>query len=141
MKDLRNPRFSASVELTIPFHDIDLMGVVWHGHYVRYFEVAREKLLNQLNFGYRTMLDSGYMWPVVDMQIKYRHAILFEQCIVVTAVLKEYENRLGISYTISDKATNKRLTTAHSIQVAIDAKSKELCFVTPSICLERMGLN
>ena len=38
---LNDPRFTAEVELTIPFHDVDMMGVAWHGNYFRYFEVAR----------------------------------------------------------------------------------------------------
>lgn len=139
--NLKDPRFSAETEITIPFHDVDLMGVVWHGHYVRYIEVAREALLNQLGFGYRAMFASDYLWPVIDFQIKYRHAIFFEQKIVLKATLKEYENRLVIGYEIRDKETNKRLTTAQSVQVAIEAKTKELCLVTPKILLDKMGLN
>ena len=63
---LNDPRFTAEVELTIPFHDVDMMGVAWHGNYFRYFEIAREALLNQFNYGYRQMKASGYLWPVVD---------------------------------------------------------------------------
>ncbi|KHI23155.1 4-hydroxybenzoyl-CoA thioesterase, partial [Escherichia coli] len=55
---LNDPRFTAEVELTIPFHDVDMMGVAWHGNYFRYFEVAREALLNQFNYGYRQMKES-----------------------------------------------------------------------------------
>lgn len=38
---LNDPRFTVDVDLTIPFHDVDVMGVVWHGNYFRYFEIAR----------------------------------------------------------------------------------------------------
>lgn len=138
--NLKDSRFTAEVAITIPFHDVDLMGVAWHGHYVRYIEVAREALLNQLGFGYRAMFASDYVWPVIDFQIKYRHALLFEQTVLVTASLKEYENRLVIGYEIRDKETNKRLTTAQTVQVAVHAKTRELCLVTPKILLEKMGL-
>ena len=74
---LNDPRFTAEVELTIPFHDVDMMGVAWHGNYFRYFEVAREALLNQFNYGYRQMKESGSWWPVVDARVKYRHALTF----------------------------------------------------------------
>jgi acyl-CoA thioester hydrolase len=59
MKLKDNPRFSVRVEITIPFHDTDAMGVVWHGNYFRYFEIAREALLKQFNYGYRQMQASG----------------------------------------------------------------------------------
>ena len=42
----------ADVIIEVPFHDVDTMHVVWHGHYLKYFEVARCKLLDQFNYNY-----------------------------------------------------------------------------------------
>ncbi|BCU53652.1 acyl-CoA thioesterase [Enterobacter kobei] len=137
---LTDPRFTAEVTLTVPFHDVDMMGVVWHGNYFRYFEIAREALLNQFNYGYRQMRDSGYVWPVVDTRVKYRDVLTFEQTFRVRATLVEYENRLKINYEIVDASSGKRTTTGYTIQVAVDAQSKELCFVSPAILFERMGV-
>ncbi len=137
---LNDPRFTTEVELTIPFHDVDSMGVVWHGNYFRYFEIAREALLNQFNYGYRQMKDSGYVWPVVDTRVKYRDSLTFEQRVRVQARVSEYENRLRIEYQIFDKETGKRMTTGYTIQVAVDAESREMCFVSPAVLFERMGI-
>ena len=97
--------------------------MVWHGNYFRYFEIAREALLNQFNYGYRQMKDSGYVWPVVDTRVKYRDSLTFEQRVRVQARVSEYENRLRIEYQIFDKETGKRMTTGYTIQVAVDAES------------------
>ncbi|EPF6562512.1 MULTISPECIES: acyl-CoA thioesterase [Serratia] len=137
---LNDPRFTADVELTIPFHDVDMMGVVWHGNYFRYFEIAREALLNQFDYGYRQMQASGYVWPVVDTRVKYRDVLTFEQRIRVRAQLEEYENRLRIAYQIFDVLTAKRTTTGYTIQVAVEEKSREMCFVSPDILFDRMGV-
>ena len=137
---LNDPRFTAEVELTVPFHDVDMMGVVWHGNYFRYFEVAREALLNQFNYGYRQMKESGYLWPVVDTRVKYRDVLTFEQRFRVRARLEEYENRLRIGYEIVDAASGKRTTTGYTIQVAVEEKSREMSFVSPDILFERMGV-
>ncbi|MBV8042773.1 thioesterase family protein [Pluralibacter sp.] len=137
---LNDPRFATEVELTIPFHDVDMMGVVWHGNYFRYFEIAREALLNQFNYGYRQMRDSGYVWPVVDTRVKYRDVVTFEQRIRVRAHIDEFENRLRIVYQIFDAQTGKRTTTGYTVQVAVDIASKEMCFVSPDILFERMGV-
>ena len=137
---LNDPRFTADVELTIPFHDVDMMGVVWHGNFFRYFEIAREALLNQFDYGYRQMQASGYVWPVVDTRVKYRDVLTFEQRIRVRAQLEEYENRLRIAYQIFDVLTAKRTTTGYTIQVAVEEKSREMCFVSPDILFERMGV-
>ena len=50
------------------------------------------------------------------------------------------ENRLRIDYDIFDAETGKRATTGYTIQVAVDEKSRELCFVSPDILFERMGV-
>ncbi|HCR56618.1 MAG TPA: 4-hydroxybenzoyl-CoA thioesterase [Raoultella sp.] len=137
---LNDPRFTAEVELSVPFHDVDMMGVVWHGNYFRYFEIAREALLNQFNYGYRQMKESGYLWPVVDTRVKYRDVLTFEQRFRVRARLEEYENRLRIGYEIVDAASGKRTTTGYTIQVAVEEKSREMSFVSPDILFERMGV-
>jgi acyl-CoA thioester hydrolase len=137
---LNNPRFTTEVTLTIPFHDVDMMGVVWHGNYFRYFEIAREALLNQFNYGYRQMKESGYVWPVVDTRVKYRDVLTFEQKIRVRAQVTEYENRLRIDYQIVDDASGKRTTTGYTIQVAVEEASREMCFISPPVLFERMGV-
>ena len=81
------------VEIEIPFHDCDPMNVVWHGNYPRYLEVARCELLRLFDYDYPQMHESGYAWPIVDMQIKYVASAVFTQKIKVAAHLKEYENR------------------------------------------------
>ena len=42
----------ADVIIEVPFHDVDTMNVVWHGHYLKYFEIARCKLLDQFHYNY-----------------------------------------------------------------------------------------
>lgn len=135
---LTDPHFTAEVELTVPFHDVDMMGVVWHGNYFRYFEIAREALLNQFDYGYRQMKASGYVWPVVDTRVKYRDVLTFEQRFRVRAKLEEYENRLRISYQIFDAVSGKHTTTGYTVQVAVEERSREMCFVSPAVLLERM---
>jgi acyl-CoA thioester hydrolase len=134
-----DPCFSVQVEITVPFHDADAMGVVWHGNYFRYFEVAREALLKQFNYGYRQMRASGYVWPIVDTKVKYSAPLQFEQRVQVRAQLEEFENRLRISYQIFDAESGKRTTTGYTIQVAVDEKTQEMCFASPQILLDNIG--
>ncbi|MDX7987017.1 acyl-CoA thioesterase [Xenorhabdus sp. 12] len=137
---LTHPRFTAEVELTVPFHDADPMGVVWHGNYFRYFEIAREALMSQLNYGYSEMRESGYVWPVVDARIKYRASVRVEQKIRIRATIEEFENRLKIAYQVFDAASGKKTTMGYTIQVAVSEETQEMSFVSPDILFERMGV-
>lgn len=130
--------WKAEVHLEIPFHDVDVMGVAWHGHYVKYFELARGALLRALDYDYPQMSDSGYLWPVVECQLKYVRAAHYGQALRVTARLLEYENRLKIAYEIFDAASGERLTRGRTTQVAVEAASGELQFVSPTALLKRV---
>ncbi|MES2605832.1 MAG: acyl-CoA thioesterase, partial [Pseudomonadota bacterium] len=54
---------SAETTLVIPFHDVDPAQIVWHGHYAKYLEIARGKLLDKIDYNYLQMAESGYFWP------------------------------------------------------------------------------
>lgn len=131
-------QITTSVDIEVPFHDCDPMNVVWHGNYPRYFEVARCQLLRLFNYDYVDMQASGYMWPVVDMRMKYVGSAMFMQVITVTATLIEYEHRIKINYLITDKKTGKRLTKGYTVQAAVSIESKELLLESPAILIEKL---
>lgn len=130
----------ATVSITIPFHDVDSAGMVWHGHYAKYFEVARCELLDSFGYGYDAMRESGFSWPVIDLQVRYVRALKFGQRILVRATLREWENRLLIDYLITDQGSGQRLTKASTSQVAVDMKTGELCLASPDVLFERLGI-
>jgi acyl-CoA thioester hydrolase len=125
--------FHVDTEVLVPFFDIDSMDVVWHGHYVKYLEVARCALLDQLGHNYTQMRDSGYAWPVIDLQLRYVRGAVFGQRLNVRASLVEWENRLKIHYLISDAATGERMTRASSVQVAVEIASREMQLASPAV--------
>lgn len=131
---------SHDIVLEIPFHDVDAMEVVWHGHYVKYFEIARCALLETIDYNYPQMKESGYAWPVIDVHVRYAQPARFGQKIVVTATLVEWENRLKIKYLIREQAGGRRLTVGSTTQAAIDMKTGELCFLSPPVLFEKLGL-
>lgn len=132
--------WAAQVELQVPFHDVDMMEVAWHGHYAKYFEIARCALLDQLDYNYPQMRDSGYAWPVIDLRIRYARPLRFQQWVVVHAEVAEYENRFKINYHVRDRATDTRLTRGYTVQVAVDMRSEEMLFASPPVLLQKLGL-
>lgn len=130
----------ATVEIEVPFHDVDLMAIVWHGYYAKYFEIARCALLDSIHYNYPEMRESGYSWPIIDLAIRYIKPASFQQKIVVSAMLVEWEHRLKINYLISDKNTGAKLVKGHTVQVAVNMATGVLCLESPSILLKKLGL-
>jgi acyl-CoA thioester hydrolase len=129
---------SADVVVKTHFYDLDPMQVVWHGNYPRFLEQARCALLDKIAFNYPEMSATGYVWPIVDMRIKYVRPIRLSQQVRVTATMVEYENRIRIEYRISDALTGETLTKAQTTQVAVDTRTNEICFESPSELQERV---
>lgn len=126
----------AEVELQVQFYDVDMMEVVWHGHYVKYFEQARCALLDKLGHNYQQMRDAGYAWPVIDLQVRYIRGAQFGQRIRVRADLVEWESRLKINYLINDAASGERMTRGSSVQVAVEIATREMQFTSPAVLVE-----
>ena len=126
-------------EVLVPFFDIDTMHVVWHGHYVKYLEVARCALLDHIGHNYTRMQEAGYAWPVIDLQLRYIRGAQFGQTIIVRADLVEWENRLKINYLISDAATGERMTRGSSVQVAVEIATREMQFASPKVLIDAVA--
>jgi acyl-CoA thioester hydrolase len=137
---VKGARRSAEVELQVPFHDVDSVGIVWHGHYAKYFELARCALLDTFRYGYLQMIESGYVWPIIDFHLRYIKPARFEQKLRIRATLEEWEYRLKIAYVVSDAASGERLTRGHTIQVAVKKDTGEMLLASPPVLRERLGL-
>jgi acyl-CoA thioester hydrolase len=132
--------YEAEIEIEVPFHDLDPAGYVWHGHYAKYLELARCELLKRFDYNYDAMTRSGFLWPVVDLELRYLRPLRFGDRFRVRASLVEWEYRLRIEYLISSVASGERLTRAATVQVAVDARSGEMCLRSPDILFERLGV-
>jgi acyl-CoA thioester hydrolase len=128
---------SVEMPLETQFYDLDPMSVVWHGHYARFFEQVRCRLLDKIGYSYREMETSGYLWPIVEMNVKYVASLHFPQKFAATATLLEYENRIRIGYVLKD-ASGKVLTKATTTQVAVKIDTGELQLISPAILIEKV---
>lgn len=120
------------IEFDVAFHDVDMVGVVWHGNYLRYFENARWALMERLDYGLQRMIESGYAWPVVDLQAKYIHPARFGDRLRARAGLVEYEHRLVVNYLITHAGSGERVARGQTVQVAVEGASGVLQFDCPA---------
>jgi acyl-CoA thioester hydrolase len=133
-------RWFAETETQVQFFDLDPMEVVWHGHYVKYLEIVRCALLDRIDYNYAQMKASGYVWPVIDLHLRYIAPAAFTQRLKLRAEIVEWENRLKINYLITDALTERRLSRASTTQVAVDVARSEMCFVSPPVLFEKLGV-
>lgn len=131
MHKIKTYQYEHRITLPVSFHDSDAMGIVWHGNYLKYFEIAREQLMAAHGIDYQNIADSGFSYPVIEEQIRYRKAIsIYAHQLSVRAYLTELFNRIRIGYEVYDE-DDTLCTFGYTIQVAVKRDSRELLLVTP----------
>ncbi|HIB83230.1 MAG TPA: acyl-CoA thioesterase [Alphaproteobacteria bacterium] len=106
----------------IPFHDVDSLNIVWHGHYYKYFELARTALYRSVEFDVDAMKTLGMSFPVIESQCRYPDSLRYGQEINISANFQEWEYYIRIDYQISDATTEKRVAYGYTKQVACSAE-------------------
>lgn len=129
---------SVIIEKDVPFYDVDSYRIVWHGHYPKYFEEARCALLEKIGFAYQQMEESGYFFPIIDLQTRYVKPLIFRQKIKIMARLKEWEHKLVINYLITDSESGEKLTKGSTTQVAVLMPENITQFESPAILVKRV---
>lgn len=117
--------FQAEYEIKVSFEDLDPMNVVWHGNYVRYMEQARCDMLEKLGYTYMDMRNDGFMYPIAKMKIKYVKPVTLGDVLTVKTEITSIEPSLDMKYTIYNKKTDEKIMSASTMQIAVDAETKE----------------
>lgn len=125
------PRPTEEIVIDVPFHDVDSMRVVWHGHYVKYLEIARTALTRKLGVDIQELEGTGLVWPIVTCNLKYVRPLRYGQKVRVIATLLEWEHRLKVGYVMKDAATGELINKAETVQVAVKADTGEMLFDVP----------
>lgn len=127
------------IEHRVSFFENDPMKVVWHGNYLKYFEMGREALFRKYRYDYRKIETERSLWPVVESFAKYRASMSYEQLITIRAFILEFENRLKIGYEVYREHDTILCCEGYTIQVSVNADTHELNFVSPKFLFYVLG--
>lgn len=109
----------------VRYAETDQMGVVHHGNYSQYLEIARLDWLDQLGVSYKTMEAEGVMLPVYQLNIKFLRPAVFDNVLRIETELKELPRaRIEFFYEIFNE-NNELITIASTILVFMDSETKK----------------
>lgn len=104
----------------VRFNEADSLGIVWHGHYIAYFEDGREAFGEHFGISYRDIVDAGLHTPVVRCVCDYKHPLRFgEQATIETTFINDPAARLIFRYHIRN-LQQRTVATGETIQVFTD---------------------
>ena len=128
---------SEMAEILVRFSEVDSLQIVWHGHYVKYLEEAREEFGRAYKLGYYDVEKSGFATPIVKVDINYKRQLHYGDTAIVEAIYVNSESaKLIFDYVIKRKSNNEIIATAQTIQVFLFLDSRELMINQPDFMLE-----
>lgn len=76
-------------QITVRYAETDMMGIVYHGNYLPWFEVGRTTLLKECGLPYRELEAQGYLLPVVELGVKFAKPALYDDTVTIITRLHE----------------------------------------------------
>lgn len=120
-----------SVSIRVRFNEVDAMGIVWHGHYIKYFEEGREALGAKYDLTYLGVYDKGYTIPLVKTVCEFKRPLRYgDTAIVNTRLLNSDAAKLIYTYEIRRESNQELVATGETIQVFLNKKG-ELSLIIP----------
>ncbi len=133
-------RRSYEVTLKVPFFDLDPIQIVWHGHYLKYFDIAREELFNHLGVDLFEFHDrTRYVFPIVRSAVKHIHPLKRGDEFVCRAVVKEARAKIVVAFEIRLVKDGTLCARGSTEQVAVLAPEMEMAFTIPEEISRALG--
>ncbi|OFX23973.1 MAG: 4-hydroxybenzoyl-CoA thioesterase [Bacteroidetes bacterium GWA2_31_9] len=119
-KNITSNIFSKA-EITIRFSDVDSMGIVWHGNYVKYFEDGREAFGLEHGMHYLDVYKNGYFTPIVNIECNYKNPLRYgEKVIIETYYIDSEAAKIIHEYKLYRQSNNELVATGSSTQVFLN---------------------
>ncbi len=114
------------VDLEVPFHDVDVLQIVWHGHYYKYMELGRTALLRARGLDVPQIRDLGYRLLLVDSHCRHTFPLHYAEQARVSAWFVSVAPRLVIAYRIRNLSQDRCSARGQTILITTDASGRML---------------
>ena len=101
------------------------MGVVYHAHYIDYFEAARTEALREKGLMYKAIEDAGIMMPVIDLAVQFKRPAFYDDLLAITVVSHEIPRmRIRTDYEVRRAEASSVLVSGHVTLCFLDAATR-----------------
>ncbi|HRO83992.1 MAG TPA: acyl-CoA thioesterase [Niabella sp.] len=132
------------IEILIRFNEADPLGIVWHGHYIRYFEDAREAFGKIHGLGYLDFFKQNIVVPIVHAECNYKKSLRFGDTVRVEATYTPCEAaKMVFNYKLYNAKDGSIVATGSTTQVFLEREQQTLILNNPPFFQEwkqKMGV-
>lgn len=121
-----------TTEIEVKFSEADPLGIVWHGHFIRYFEDGREAFGAAYGLRYLDFYRKDIVVPIIHIDCDYRRILRYGHTIrLETRYVDTPAAKILFDYIITDISTGDRVATGSSVQVFMQRETLELMLIVP----------
>ncbi|MCA9688134.1 MAG: acyl-CoA thioesterase [Myxococcales bacterium] len=125
------------VEFEVPFHDVDALRIVWHGHYYKYLELGRTALMRSRGLDVPEIADAGFLQMVIDTRCRHTFPLRYGERARVSAWFVDLSPRIVIDYRIRNLTQGRCSARARTTLITTDVHGR-LLLETPDVLLDRL---
>jgi len=131
---------SHEVQYKVPFYDLDPMQMVWHGNYLKYFDIARFELFDTLGIDLlKYFKKTSYLFPITKTSTKHIVSLKYKDEFKCKATVVEAQYKIVVDFEIRLVKNNQICTKGRSEQVAIKYPEMEIMFEIPDDIRKALG--
>ena len=130
-----------SIDLEVPFYEVDPLGIVWHGHYFKYFERARIALLRHHDLDAGDFRGLSRRVLVVETGCRHLYPLTYADRFRVTAYFSEVEARLRIGYALWNISKERKAARAFTTLVITDDEGNLTCTARLTCVIRKRSRN
>jgi len=131
-----NP-ITVRTEVNVRFNEADPLGIVWHGHYIRYFEDGREAFGKQYGCSYLDFYKNGLVVPIVKVDCDYKKSLKYGDTVIVESTyIPSVAAKILFQFRLFNAATGELVATGSSMQVFLDKDTNLLQLAIPPFFAE-----
>ena len=109
------------IESEVAFHDVDSMRIVWHGHYYKYFELARTKLLRERGLDAGELIGKKYRFYVIESRCRHSFPLHYGERARICAWVRDKRHRVMIQFEVTNLDHDRRAARGFTALATVDA--------------------
>ena len=131
---------SHEIQLKVPFYDLDPMQMVWHGNYLKYFDMARSELFYAAGIDlFDYFKKTGYLFPITKTATKHIVSLRYRDEFTCKATVVEAQYKIVVEFQIRLVANNQICAKGRSEQVVMKYPETEIMFEIPVEIRKALG--
>lgn len=114
-----------SFDTKVYYFDTDSYNIVWHGTYLKWFEIGRVEFFNMLGESLDKLQEANIQFPVVNLSSRYKASAKFGDTLTIkTTIDKLTKLTIMFKHQVYNKETGQLLVIGHSEVVTTDLQGK-----------------